>query len=260
MTISRPCRSLTAGRRHRARSSARCGVGSAGSGLRLDGRRPFRLAVRSGAVTGLLLGGVDHALGASALRLYVSRASRQAGNVVANGSFESGSGLPAPGRGRTTIRAPGVLQFRHPSQGNRSMRVNVPGPTDSVARSALSADFRSVPIHRIAFSCRMRTEALSTQLNLHLVEQDAAGNLVQRGLGSDSGTNDWATRRLTFVTGPAAVSAFIKVEIYSGHGRAWVDEIQLLDVFAGRDPVPSEPRRYPPMGASCRRRPPTASR
>ena len=75
----------------------------------------------------------------------------------------------------------------------------------------------------------MRTSGLTAGLNLYLVERDSAGNLLQRGLVSDTGTNDWETRSQTFTSGPAAASAYFYSDIYSGSGTAWLDDVQMLE-------------------------------
>src|SRR5262249_55896764 len=51
-----------------------------------------------------------------------------------------------------------------------------------------------------------------------------------------SGTADWTTRSLSFVSGPTAVSANFKIEVYNGNGTAWIDNIRVNDLFNGQVP------------------------
>jgi hypothetical protein len=238
MTISRPCRSSDAA--CVVALAALLGVSShaeaQGSVSTDDGLSMFLSA--SGAVAGLTLDGVDHAAAPLPSGFLFRELPSAPSDVAPNGSFEAGPGSPSSWSWTNNSSGTWKWDTAQHSQGGRSMRVDVPGSVDRRSPILLSDAIPIRPNTPYRFACRMRTEALSTKFTLYLVEKDAAGNLIQRGLNSDSGTNDWSTHQLTFTTGPAAVSAFVKVEIFSGHGTAWVDEVQILDVFGGRDPAP----------------------
>ena len=86
----------------------------------------------------------------------------------------------------------------------------------------------------------MKTSGLSTGglgAALYLMEQDAAGEWTQRGLDSQTGTTGWTTKSFTYTSSPDAVKGYFQAEIYSGYGTAWLDDVQLWDVYGGRVPV-----------------------
>ena len=59
---------------------------------------------------------------------------------------------------------------------------------------------------------------------------------MQPHVSSPTGTTGW-TMKLKFTTGANAVKAYLKAQVYSGYGTAWVDDVQMSDVFGGRVPV-----------------------
>jgi hypothetical protein len=192
----------------------------------------------NGAVASLKIDGVEYASPALPSGFAYRELPASPTDVAPNGSFETGSGAPSSWSWTNNSSGTWTWDTAQHSLGSRSMRVDVPGSANVRSPMLLSSKFAIRPNTPYRFSCRMRTAAVSTALNFFLVERDSAGNLIQRGLSSDSGTSDWTTNDMTIVSGPAAVSAFFKVEIYSGHGTAWIDEIQMLDVFGGHDPEP----------------------
>ncbi len=236
MTISRPCRSLTAaGAIALAALLAGASEAQAQGSVSTDDGLSVSLSA-SGAVTRLLVDGVDHASARLPSGFTFRELPAEAADVVPNGSFESGSGSPAAWSWTDDAAGTWVWNSGVSSQGNRSMRVNVPGPSAKRSPPLISADFPIRPNTPYRFSCRMRTEGLSSALNFFVFERDATGVLVRRQVSSGSGTNDWATRELTFTSGPTAVSGYFRGEIFSGSGTAWLDQVEMLDLFAGRTP------------------------
>jgi hypothetical protein len=67
--------------------------------------------------------------------------------------------------------------------------------------------------------------------------QDSAGLWTQLNLSGPTGTNNWTLERMSFTASAKAVQAYLEVDIYSGYGTAWLDDVQLSDVFGGRLPV-----------------------
>jgi hypothetical protein len=192
----------------------------------------------TGAVSSLKLAGVEYAAAALPSGFAYREMPPAPQDVAPNGSLESGTGTPDGWTWTNNGNGTWAWDSSVAAVGARSLRVDVPGTTDKRSPMLTSAPMPIRANTPYTFSCRVRTRDLSSVLNIFLVETDSAGNLLQRGVTSDSGTIDWELRRLTFVSSPIAVSAYFKVEIFSGHGTAWVDDIRMLDVFAGRAPAP----------------------
>jgi hypothetical protein len=189
----------------------------------------------SGAIQSLRLAGQEYA----STTLPSGFAFRELGataDVLKNGSLEAGGGVPSEWRWTDDANGSWSWDASIAASGSRSLRVDVPGSTSRRSPTLTSTAFPLRPNTPYTMSCQIRTAALNGSLDVYVVEQDALGRVVQRGFSSDSGTHDWQTRRLTFVTSPIAVSASLKFEVYSGHGTAWIDDVRMLDVFAGKDP------------------------
>jgi len=118
------------------------------------------------------------------------------------------------------------------------MRLSIPGTVPRRGPSLTSADLPLRPNTPYTFRGRIRTSGLTGPLTLYLIERGSDGGALQRGVNGPTGTSDWTEVDLTFTTGPLAATASFKAEVFSGSGTAWLDEVQLLDVFGGRAPVP----------------------
>jgi Carbohydrate binding domain len=192
----------------------------------------------TGGIASLKLAGVEHASVALPSGFAYRELPMEPLAAASNDSFEAGSAGPDGWSWTNNGNGTWTWDTSVAATGSRSMRVDVPGSTDKRSPILTSAAIPIRPNTPYTFSCAVRTWNVSTALNVFLVERDAAGGSIQRGVTSDSGTNDWETRRLTFVSSATAVSASFKVEIYSGHGTAWIDDAKILDLFAGRSPAP----------------------
>ncbi len=55
---------------------------------------------------------------------------------------------------------------------------------------------------------------------------------------SATGTTGWSTKSMKFTSGATAVKAYFgMLRSYNGYGTAWLDDVQMVDVFGGRVPV-----------------------
>jgi hypothetical protein len=191
----------------------------------------------SGSVQSLKLNGIDYASASLPSGFAYRELPAAPTDIAPNGSFEAGTGSPDSWSWTNNSAGTWSWDSSMAAAGSKSLRIDVSGSTPKRSPMLNSSTFPILPNTPYTFFCRVKTSALSSVLDVYLIERDSAGHLVQRGLSSDSGTNDWETRSLTFTSGPVAVSAYFKVEIYSGYGTAWIDDVRMFDVFAGRAPA-----------------------
>jgi hypothetical protein len=118
------------------------------------------------------------------------------------------------------------------------MKVSIAGSTAKRSPSLTSSTFSILPNAVYTLSCQTSTSALSYPLNVFLWERASNGTLTKRNVGSATGTTGWATKTLTFTSGPLAESAYFEIYIYNGYGTAWIDDLKLVDFFGGRVPTP----------------------
>jgi len=190
-----------------------------------------------GAVSSLSLDGLEYA----SESLPSGFAYRELGaplDLAPNGSLEAGSSRPSGWTWTNNGNGSWTWDSTVAAEGSRSLRVDVPGSVEKRSPMLNSDSFPIRPNTPYTFRYRVRTQGVSSVLNFFLVEKDSAGNLLQRGLASNSGTNDWQTETMTFVSGPRAASASFKVEIFSGYGTAWIDDVRMLDLYGGRSAQP----------------------
>ncbi|MGE5277053.1 MAG: hypothetical protein ACM3SU_08670 [Acidobacteriota bacterium] len=192
----------------------------------------------AGSVQSLKLNGVEYASPALMSGFAYRELPADPTDIAPNGSFESGSGSPDSWSWTNNGNGTWSWDSNVSAAGSKSLRVDVPGSMPKRSPVLTSNSFPIRPNTPYTFSCRTRTSGVSGSLKLYVVERDSAGRLVQRGVASASGTNDWETLSLTFTSSPIAAGASFKAEIYSGYGTAWLDAVEMLDVFGGRTPAP----------------------
>jgi hypothetical protein len=195
----------------------------------------MRMSVSGGGqVSSLQSNGVEYASGAVTSGFVYREYPASVASVVPNGSFETGttSWSWSGGTGGTWSwdAATGAV-------GTHSMKMTISGTVAKRSPMLTSSQFSIVPNAAYTFSCQVKTSGLSKGLDFYLLEQDASGTWVQRGLAGKSGTTGWTTLSLTYTSGPKAVKAYFKIEEYSGYGTAWVDDVKLVDLFSSRLPV-----------------------
>ena len=191
----------------------------------------------AGGVQSLQLGGVEYASSALSSGFAWRELPAAGTDVAPNGSFESGSVGPGSWSWSNNANGTWTWDGTVAADGARSLRVDVPAGMPRRSPLLSSDEVAIRPNTPYTMSCRIRTLDLSTHLDVYVVERDTAGQVIQRGVTSASGTTDWQSRSLTFVAGPAAASAYFRVEIFSGTGTAWLDDVALVDVYAGRSPA-----------------------
>ena len=192
----------------------------------------------SGSVTALKLGSTNFATGSIASGFYFREPSLSPSNEAVNGSFETGSGMPT---GWDTDGGTGgtwTIDTGYHSAGARSMKINIPGSTPKRSPNfSTTAEFSLSPNTPYRLSCSIKTSSLDGYLTVYLMQQDSSGVWTQTGVQSLTGTNDWHKHEMTVHTGPRAVSGYLKAYISSGYGSAWLDDVQLRNVFGGDMPV-----------------------
>jgi hypothetical protein len=192
----------------------------------------------SGAVGSLGLGGSEYASSSLPSGFAFRELSATALDLAPAGSLEAESNGSTVWSWENNDSGTWTWDATVFASGSRSLRVDVPGTEDRRSPALLSTPFPIRPNTPYTISYHVRTENLSSVLNVFLVEMDTEGRIALRSLPSGSGTSDWQRRQMTFVSGASAVSGSFRVEIYSGHGTAWIDNVQMLDPFAGRAPTP----------------------
>ncbi len=190
-----------------------------------------------GAVESLKVEGVEYASAALPSGFTYRELPATATDIAPNGSFEDGSGKPISWGWSDDNAGFWSWDDRLAIAGSRSLRLDVPGSTPRRSPTLTSVAFPIRAGTPYTFSCQFRTEGLSSHLDLYVVERYADGSGVQRGVVSSSGTTDWQGRALTFTSSPSAVSASFRVDISNGYGTAWIDDVRMLDLFAGRSAI-----------------------
>ncbi len=117
------------------------------------------------------------------------------------------------------------------------MRVVVPGTTAKRSPSLTSSTFSILPNATYTLSFQTKTSGLSYPLTVFVLIENSVGGLTQLNLSGPTGTNDWSSRKFMFTTSANAVQAHLQSHIYNGYGTAWLDDVQLTEVFGGRMPV-----------------------
>ena len=191
----------------------------------------------AGSVTSLQLSGVEHAAGGIKSGLMYRELPATVPSVAPNGSFETGSTSPTSWSWTNNSAGSWTLDTSTKTAGTRSMKLSIPGTTAKRSPSLKSSTFAVVPNATYTVTCQMKTSGVSGVMTLFAVEQRSDGTSVQPHVSSPSGTSGWGLKTFRFTTGANAVNAYIKIEIYSGYGTAWLDDVQMTDVFGGRVPV-----------------------
>jgi hypothetical protein len=191
-----------------------------------------------GAVEGLAIGGVERAAASLPSGFSYRELTEDALDAAPNGSFETGGASPASWTWADEGSGSWSWDASVAFSGSRSLRLDLPGTSARRSPTLLSSPFPIRGNTPYVLTCQIRTSGLSPFLNVYVVEQDASGNAIQRGVSSESGTADWHRRSLAFVSSPRAASASFKVVVSSGYGTAWLDDVRLVDVFAGAPATP----------------------
>src|SRR5262249_47662108 len=134
---------------------------------------------------------------------------------VANGSFESGTASWSFTNNATGAYSIDTTTF---SDGGQSLKLNIPGTTPGRSPTLLSASYPVVPNKNYTVSAKLKSVLGAGSIAAYVVEKSADGSSIQLGLTPVGGTADWTERALSYWSGASAVSATIKVEVFSGYG------------------------------------------
>jgi hypothetical protein len=218
-----------------ALGAAPCAIFAQGTLTTSDGMRLTLGA--SGSVTSLQSGGVEYSSSAIASGLMYRELPATASNAVPNGSFETGTSTPTSWSWANDSSGSWALDALKKWAGTRSLKVTIPGTTAKRSPTLTSSTFTVKPNAVYTLSVQMSTSGLTNGLSVFLYEKSTGGVLTRRNVTSPTGTTGWQIQTLTFTTRPDAASAYFQAYVYSGYGTAWLDDVQLLDVFGGRVPV-----------------------
>jgi hypothetical protein len=155
-------------------------------------------------------------------------------NLISNPGFEGGRTQPSNWEFVTTNGNTPVWDNLH-HNGTRSIKISIPGTTARDSGYPKSDLIKARPLQYYTFSAWGKTE--NTSVNhvpaVRVVELDANKNwLHQTNLVFDRGTNDWTRKSLDFKTGPNTTYLYIYVNIWSGNGTFWADDISLSKTSA----------------------------
>jgi hypothetical protein len=188
---------------------------------------------KTGAITSLKI--ADKELARSLPSGFFWREVSSPIGVGINPSFEPGT---SGWTWRNNANGSWSLDAKTAIDGTKSLRIDMPATTERRSPTVLSDWFPIAPGSAYTLSAAAKTTATGGGLSVYVLEKSASGAAVQRGVSWPPGTADWKYRTLSFTSGPAAAQAQFKVEIYSGYGTAWVDDLQLQTMAGAAARVP----------------------
>jgi IPT/TIG domain len=190
----------------------------------------------TGAVSTLKSGSTNYGSGLPS-GFFVRELAATTSNLVSNGSFESGSSTPTSWTISGGTGGNWSFDSTTSTAGARSMKVAIAGSTALRSPDLKSNSISIHPNTPYSLFYSLKTSGLSYALAVQLFEVDSLGNLTKHELANPTGTNPWTSYQLTFVSGADAASAYCIAFIYKGYGYAWLDDVQLTDVFGGNQPI-----------------------
>jgi PKD repeat protein len=193
----------------------------------------------TGSISTLKAGSTNYA-SAIPSGFFVRELAATTSNLVPNGSFESGTSTPTSWSYTNNSIGTWSIDATTSSAGSRSMKLNIPGTTARTGSPNITSSNISVnPNTPYTFTYNVRTSGLSYPFTIFLYEVDSVGNSIRRALSSQTGTNGWLSNPLTvtFVSGANASYVYCVGFVYNGYGTAWLDDVQLVDVFGGNQPI-----------------------
>ena len=210
-------------------SRAQGAVGTA-EGLRLE-------LSDDGTIRSLSAAGRELASKQTPSGFFLREVAAERPDLVANGSFETGTDRPASWTWKNNPSGSWTWEASGRS-GAKSLVLATAGESPRGGPDLLSTAFPVLPNTPYGFSCAVKAEGLTRGLDISVVEQDGEGRVAERNTRRTiSGTRDWTPVSLSFTTGPTAARAYVQVSLSSGRGKAWVDDVSVRDLFAGRVPT-----------------------
>ena len=158
-------------------------------------------------------------------------------NVAPNGSFESGSTVPDSWEWTNDSSGTWSWDSTTHHGGARSMRITVPGTAARRSPSLTSSGFAVASGGFYTVACQMKTQGLTYPLTLFFVVGYQDGSVDQFPVSGPTGTSDWTPVGSRFSVGADAVSASLMALVYDGSGTAWLDDVQVSEVFGGAEPA-----------------------
>ncbi len=150
-------------------------------------------------------------------------------NLVANSGFESSVSAPA-NWSLVTLNGntPKLDTVSH--SGARSIKISIPGTTDSNSGYPRSDFVKAEPLHRYTLSAWVKTlnAGCTNAPAVRIAELDASYKwLRETSLVFSKGTNDWTQNQISFKTTSGTSWVYVYASISIGCGTFWVDDVAL---------------------------------
>jgi hypothetical protein len=167
-----------------------------------------------------------------------STTSTPSGGTPPNGGFETGTTSPTGWTlGTSATDGSWTWDLSTYTDGTHSVKLTAPGTVDLTTPSLVSGVFALSPGKSYTLSASMRSYQIAGTYPpiLWLVELDSSGAVlknssgavIQHSLVGDFGTVSWSAKTRSFITDSRCAKAYVHAAIYSGHGVAWVDDVEV---------------------------------
>jgi hypothetical protein len=150
-------------------------------------------------------------------------------NLLVNSGFESGTTQPLNWN-MVTVSGNTPIWDIVSHTGARSIKISIPGTTNSQSGYPQSDLITAVPLQNYTFSAWVKTSGAggASSPAVRIVELDSNKSWIrQTALYFNRGTNDWANQQATFQTAINTKYLYVYSNIWSGYGTFWVDDVGL---------------------------------
>lgn len=156
-----------------------------------------------------------------------------ASNLIPNPGFENVAGAPINWN-LTTSNGNTPVWDTISRTGANSIKVSIPGTTDSRSGYPQSAPITAEPLSYYTLSAWLKAEGAggTNAPAVRVVELDSDKQwLTQTSLDFDKGTYDWTQNKITFTTGINTSYIYVYANIWDGYGTFWLDDVELSSFF-----------------------------
>ncbi|MFZ3382749.1 MAG: right-handed parallel beta-helix repeat-containing protein [Candidatus Methanoperedens sp.] len=150
-------------------------------------------------------------------------------NLIVNPGFESGATEPHKWTFVTKDANTPIWDNIH-HNGSKSLKISVPGTTSRESGYAESDLIKVEPQHYYTFSAMGKTENVSETDGpaVWVVELDVNKRWIKNNsILFGKGTNEWAQKRIDFLTDSNTTYLYIYANIWKGYGTFWLDDVAL---------------------------------
>ncbi|KCZ71726.1 hypothetical protein ANME2D_01780 [Candidatus Methanoperedens nitroreducens] len=150
-------------------------------------------------------------------------------NLIANPGFESGTTKPL-NWSFVTVDGNTPLWSTVSYSGSRSVKISVPGTTDSKSGYPKSDLIEVESLQNYILSVWFKTQGAggTNAPAIRVVELDANKKVLKNiGFNFKKGTNDWTQKQITFRTGINTRWVYVYANTWDGYGTLWIDDVEL---------------------------------